>query len=113
MICSFKLGKTHGKIRIPDEAWQIMVQDIVSDMQLNQMDKVLELCCGNGLISHAIAPFVKEIKSIDYTKRLIKEAQNLIVDLILLLFVQKLIIIFQHFFKIIILNLQKFLMGDL
>ena len=51
-----------------------MIQDIKSKLNLSSNDTLLEMCCGNGLLSKPLGNFVKEIYAFDFTERLIETA---------------------------------------
>lgn len=69
-----QVGKTvHGK-PVSEEQIDLIVNGICRNLRLDQRDSVLDLCCGNGLLTARLAPFVERITGIDYSQRLIDVA---------------------------------------
>jgi len=58
---------------ITKELWQYTLQIIENIIEPNLKDKILDLCCGNGLISVHLSPFCQNIVSVDISKDLIKK----------------------------------------
>lgn len=66
-----QVGRTlKGKI-ISIENWDRSVDEIIKNINLNDKHVVLDLCCGNGLLSKEIAPKCKNLTSVDYSKKLL------------------------------------------
>jgi len=71
-----QVGKTvHGR-EISEEQVELIVHDIAEALQLGPDDSVIDLCCGNGLITKRLAPLVKEIVGVDFTPGLIDTAKR-------------------------------------
>jgi ubiquinone/menaquinone biosynthesis C-methylase UbiE len=69
-----QVGKTvHGK-PVSEEQIDLIVNGICRNLQLDRCDSVLDLCCGNGLLTSRLAPIVDRITGIDYSQRLIEIA---------------------------------------
>lgn len=66
-----QVGRTlKGKVA-SNKKWEISIDEIFKIINLNDEDVVLDLCCGNGLLTKEIAPKCKEITSVDYSKKLL------------------------------------------
>ena len=72
----FQVGKTINKIPIADSLFQDMVEDIIQNLQLNDEDVLMELCCGNGIITLPLSTIVKQIYAFDFTDHLIESAKK-------------------------------------
>ena len=53
-----------------------IILDAIQKLELTENDNVLDLCCGNGLITSAIAAKCNSIVGIDFSKPLIEIAQE-------------------------------------
>ncbi len=65
----------HGK-PISDIAWERTVNYITNKLKLNKKMKVLELCCGNGLLTEHISRQVEKIVAVDYSDALVTELKD-------------------------------------
>lgn len=63
--------RTLNKKPISNGLWEFTLSNIEDIINPNINDKLLELCCGNGLISRYLSPKVESIISIDISKDLI------------------------------------------
>ena len=69
-----QVGKTvHGK-PVSEEQIDLIVNGICRNLRLDRRDSVLDLCCGNGLLTSKLAPIVDRITGIDYSQHLIEIA---------------------------------------
>jgi cyclopropane fatty-acyl-phospholipid synthase-like methyltransferase len=71
-----QVGKTVNGQEIPEHQLKLIVENIVNILQLNSEDFVVDLCCGNGLITKQLAPLVKGIIGVDFTQGLIDAAKK-------------------------------------
>lgn len=71
-----QVGKTVARRPIPREMFQYMVRRIVASLQLGQDDHVLDMCCGNGLISFELASVAQQVTGVDFAEHLIGTAQT-------------------------------------
>lgn len=62
--------RTLNKQPVSDAEFQEILKDIEGKLELNQGDVVLDLCCGNGLITSYLAPKCKSIIGVDYIQDL-------------------------------------------
>jgi methylase of polypeptide subunit release factors len=53
------VGKTVNGQEIPESQVGLIVENIANVLRLNAKDSVIDLCCGNGLITRQLAPLVK------------------------------------------------------
>lgn len=72
----YQVGKTVNKDAVSQEIFEKMIEDIRLKLNLTLSDTLLEMCCGNGLISKPLGNFVNEIYAFDFTERLIETAQK-------------------------------------
>lgn len=71
-----QVGKTVNGEEISEQQFRLIVDGIVDVLKLCKHDDVIDLCCGNGLITRELAPFVRSITGIDYTLNLIEVAKK-------------------------------------
>jgi SAM-dependent methyltransferase len=72
----FEVGKTVNQRRISEAAFQLSIDLIARGLELSSCDKLLELCCGNGLVTRRLAPKVSEIQAVDFAEHLIANARK-------------------------------------
>ena len=72
-----QVAKTIGGQPIPPEQFKLVIQSIVSALSLEPQHDVLDVCCGNGLITSTIAPLCHTIAGVDYSRYLIETANQL------------------------------------
>lgn len=70
-----QVGRTVNNNPISDNLINEIVKDIITKTQIAQTDKVLDICCGNGLLTQKIASHCKEIIGIDREEKLIERAK--------------------------------------
>ena len=70
-------GKTVNGIAILPEQFDAILRDVDSHLCLSREDVVLDLCCGNGLITREIAKRCTAVIGIDFSERLIEVAKEL------------------------------------
>lgn len=73
----FQVGKTVNKKPISPEAFRAMIGDIHQKLRLHKEDTVIDLCCGNGLVTYELSSSVKEIVAVDFAKHLVDTAMQL------------------------------------
>jgi hypothetical protein len=69
-----QVGKTANRAPVTKEVFENFVNDVVEKLELNNSDTLLEMCCGNGLITLPLSKIVKYIYAFDFTETLIKDA---------------------------------------
>jgi 2-polyprenyl-3-methyl-5-hydroxy-6-metoxy-1,4-benzoquinol methylase len=72
-----QVGKTVDGKEINEGQIDLIIAAIVNNLKLNQFDKVIDLCCGNGLLTKKISLIVKEVVGVDFSKNLIGIAKLL------------------------------------
>lgn len=71
-----QVGKTVKGQPITDLQFQLIVSEICDQLQLEKDDIVLDLCCGNGLITKELARHCKEVVGIDFSQPLLEVANR-------------------------------------
>lgn len=61
---------------ISKEIFNCIISDIENKLSLNNADDLLDLCCGNGVISYEISKKVKTVTGIDSSKLYIENANT-------------------------------------
>lgn len=69
-----QVGKTVRGQPISDQQFQLIGSDVCHHLDLKRTDVVLDLCCGNGLITKQISNKCKEVVGIDFYKPLLEVA---------------------------------------
>lgn len=72
----FQVGKTVGGVPYCAEAWRALLADIDSALDLRSDDRLLDLCCGNGILSAALAPKVREMVGVDFSVPFLENAKQ-------------------------------------
>jgi Ribosomal RNA adenine dimethylase len=72
----FQVGATINKKPISNETHEKIILDIKHNLNLNEDDSLLEMCCGNGLITKPLSFFCKSIYAFDFTEHLINSANE-------------------------------------
>jgi cyclopropane fatty-acyl-phospholipid synthase-like methyltransferase len=62
--------RTKNKQPISDTIFQEILKDIEEKIEVNRDDTVLDLCCGNGLITTYLAPKCAKIIGVDFAQEL-------------------------------------------
>lgn len=71
-----QVGKTVNGREIAEIQVQLIVENAANVLQLNAKDSVVDLCCGNGLITRQLAPLVAKVVGVDFTQGLIDTAKR-------------------------------------
>jgi ubiquinone/menaquinone biosynthesis C-methylase UbiE len=71
-----QVGKTVQRQPISDEQFKQAYGKIVKALSLTKNDTVLDLCCGNGVITTQIADYVDAIFGVDFSQPLIDVANS-------------------------------------
>ncbi|MDQ0594343.1 SAM-dependent methyltransferase [Chryseobacterium ginsenosidimutans] len=69
-----QVGKTSNRAPVTKEVFETFINDVVEKLELNISDTLLEMCCGNGLITLRLSKIVKHIYAFDFTETLIADA---------------------------------------
>lgn len=70
-----QVGKTISREPIPRDMFDSMVERIVDRLQLGPEDHLLDLCCGNGLVSFELARVAGRVTGVDFADHLIRAAK--------------------------------------
>ncbi len=65
--------RTLNKKSISSEKWEFALQHIKDSLEINAEDSVLDLCCGNGLITKYIAPSCASVTAVDILQDLLHD----------------------------------------
>jgi len=71
-----QVGKSVGGKGISHERLNTLIASLITNLEIQQSDKVLDLCCGNGLITGKIASLCQEITGVDQSDYLINVAKQ-------------------------------------
>lgn len=72
-----QVGKTVGGVSITEKQLQAIVDDVCDALNLHKDDYLLDICCGNGLLSYKLAKHCAGVVGIDYSKPLLSIAKTL------------------------------------
>jgi ubiquinone/menaquinone biosynthesis C-methylase UbiE len=68
-----QVGRTFNKVPMSDVLFKKILKNIEEKLEIQSNNVVLDLCCGNGLITNYLAPKCKFIIGVDFTKKLIDD----------------------------------------
>lgn len=71
-----QVGKTVGGQPISAAALDVIISDILAALRLDAHDSVLDLCCGNGVITARCALYCLEVTGVDFSAPLIRIAND-------------------------------------
>lgn len=71
-----QVGKTVNGQEVPRSQLDAIVQGIANALQLTEEDALIDLCCGNGLITRRLAGIAKEVVGVDFSPGLIDVAES-------------------------------------
>jgi 2-polyprenyl-3-methyl-5-hydroxy-6-metoxy-1,4-benzoquinol methylase len=71
-----QVGKTVGGQPVPASVLEVIMSDVVPALQLNRADSLLDLCCGNGLITERCAALCHHTIGVDFSAPLIHTANQ-------------------------------------
>ena len=71
-----QVGKTVAGKTIDKSQFDFIIESIINNLDINEYDRVLDLCCGNGLITQKISAYCNEIMGVDFSKPLIDIAKT-------------------------------------
>lgn len=71
-----QVGKTVNGIEVDQSQITLIVDTICSELNLNEQSRVVDLCCGNGLLTIEVAKHCNLVIGVDYSKNLIKVATH-------------------------------------
>lgn len=71
-----EVGKTVGGEPISEAAFELSIRLVAEALHLNTDDRLLELCCGNGLMTRPLADLVAEVCAVDFAEGLVVHARE-------------------------------------
>ncbi len=71
-----QVGKTVNGQEVSEHQIKLIVDNVANVLRLSARDSVVDLCCGNGLITRQLAPLVKEVVGVDFSSGLIVAAKR-------------------------------------
>ena len=71
-----QVGKTVNGEPVDEKQVELISRSIKNNLNLNLKDKVLDLCCGNGLLTNKTAHYVDSVKGVDIHEDLINIARR-------------------------------------
>lgn len=72
----YQVGKTVGGSPITNEQFRALTKSIQKALQLTDKDRMLDLCCGNGVMTYEFAKVVEEIIGVDISAPYIQNANK-------------------------------------
>lgn len=70
-----QVGKTVNGIPIGQQLLEVIAAQIVEKLEIGPGEDVLDLCCGNGIITRRYAPGCRSVHAIDFSEPLIEAAR--------------------------------------
>jgi len=70
-----QVGKTIARQPIPRHIFESMVERIIYRLELGPEDHLLDMCCGNGLVSYELGAIVERVTAVDFAAHLIAAAK--------------------------------------
>ncbi len=70
-----QVGRVKNGVVMPLQTLSFIADDIKQKIDLQANDKLLDVCCGNGLLSAELAKYCKQVTAVDFSELLINEAQ--------------------------------------
>lgn len=71
-----QVGKTLNGKPLPDDQVELIAWSAAKALKLTGQDLLIDLCCGNGIITERIAPLVGRAWAVDFSKGLIDVAKK-------------------------------------
>ena len=71
-----QVGKTVQKKPISRAMFEIILSGIKNNLDIDAHDDILDLCCGNGVITRALSSHCRTLTGIDFSKTLIEIAKK-------------------------------------
>jgi ubiquinone/menaquinone biosynthesis C-methylase UbiE len=71
-----QVGRTQNRQNYSEENINLITARILDFLQADTTKDLLELACGNGMVTHRIAPHFKSVKAVDFSQPLIEQARK-------------------------------------
>ena len=72
-----QVDMTQDGREVDDAQVNLRVDSILRNLKLIRTDVVLDLCCGNGMITRKISEFVSRVYAVDFSEKLIEVAKEI------------------------------------
>lgn len=72
----YQVGKTVGGEVISESQFQLDLKEIKENLNLSKEDVLLDLCCGNGVLTKRISFYVGKVIGLDFSKEFIRNAKR-------------------------------------
>lgn len=72
----YQVGKTVGGSVISVEQFQKDINEIIVNLDLKDDDVLLDLCCGNGVLSYKLSSLVEKVIGVDFSQSFIDNAKK-------------------------------------
>jgi SAM-dependent methyltransferase len=72
----YQVGKTVAREVISPEQFESLVDSIRATLSLSETDVFLDLCCGNGVLTKRLSPFVAHTHAVDFSAPYIANARQ-------------------------------------
>jgi SAM-dependent methyltransferase len=73
----FQVGKTINKQPVEKKVFELMITEIHKSLSIRQDDVLLDLCCGNGLLTFELSSLVNKVYAVDFSENLIDTAKKM------------------------------------
>ncbi len=70
-----QVGRLKNGVVMPLQTLSLIADDIKQKVDLQANDSLLDVCCGNGLLSAELAKYCKQVVAVDFSELLINEAK--------------------------------------
>ena len=70
-----QVGRVKNGVVMPIQTLSLIANDIKLKIDLQTNDALLDVCCGNGLLSAELAKYCKQVIAVDFSELLINEAK--------------------------------------
>lgn len=71
-----QVGRKGGQLVQEDEFLKTYAAYVAGKIDLNKNDVLLDVCCGNGVLTHYLAPYCKQIVGVDFSEQHIAYAKQ-------------------------------------
>lgn len=73
----FQVGKTVGGKVIESAVYDDLIESVVQGLSLGKEDRLLDLCCGNGVMADSLATYAGAVLGVDFSVPYIESANEL------------------------------------
>jgi len=73
---NLQVGRIKANNEIGDQHLELITASIIDLLRIKASDELLDVCCGNGLLTEMLAPYCKSIVGIDFSDSLIHNAYH-------------------------------------